>query len=145
MKIIIQTPADGEEEGIIVSCRNLDPDLLKFLSAINMRSEILTAYTGDKIVRIHLTDVYYFEAVDKRTFVYCKKDVFDIKQKLYQIEEMFAYSDFLRISKSVIINISKIQTVYPMLSGRFEAQLDNGEKISISRQYVPALRKKISG
>ena len=40
-----------------------------------------------------------------------------------------------RCSKSMILNAGKIDYVLPSLSGRFEAVLDNGEKVIISRQY----------
>jgi DNA-binding LytR/AlgR family response regulator len=56
---------------------------------------------------------------------------------------VLANSDFLRISKSVIVNLSKIKSLSPALSGRFEAALDNGEKVIISRQYVGDLKKRL--
>lgn len=50
---------------------------------------------------------------------------------------------FFRASKSTIINISKIESVSPIFYGKFEALLQNGEKIFISRQYVPVFKKKL--
>jgi DNA-binding LytR/AlgR family response regulator len=52
-------------------------------------------------------------------------------------------NDFLRISKSVILNLSKVQKLIPALSGRFEAVLHNGLKVIISRQYVTELKKRL--
>ncbi|MCW1941557.1 LytTR family transcriptional regulator [Bacillus anthracis] len=46
-----------------------------------------------------------------------------------------------RATKSTILNIAKITSVHPSFSGRFEAMLDNGERVVISRQYVPVLKK----
>ena len=46
-----------------------------------------------------------------------------------------------RCSKSMILNAGKIDSILPSLSGRFEAVLDNGEKVMISRQYVSALKR----
>ena len=94
--------------------------------------------------RIHPHEVYYFESVDNKSYMYCREAVYEIKQKLYQIEEVYGYSDFLRISKSVIINMDKVSSIRPAFGGRFEAMLENGEKIIISRQYVPALKKKMN-
>ena len=88
-------------------------------------------------------DVFYIEAVDNKTFLYCKHEVYESKQKLYELEEL-AMSDFLRISKSVIVNLSKIKSLSPSLSGRLEAVLMNGEKVIISRQYVNELKKSLN-
>ena len=87
--------------------------------------------------------VYYFEAVDDKVFAYCESKVYEIKRKLYELEKQFENTDFLRISKSVIVNLSKIKKLTPGFSGRLEALLDNGERAVISRQYVPALKKKL--
>ena len=64
-------------------------------------------------------------------------------KKLYEIMEEYAHTDFLRISKSGIVNVSKIAYLKPTLNGRFEATLKNGEKIIISRQYVVNLKEKL--
>lgn len=145
MEIVIKIPDEGEEEQIIIKCRNLDDDLMKLIYQLKMRQEMLVAHDKDKdrIVRVAPSDVLYFESVDKRTFLYTRNQVLTIKQKLYQIEQTFRNSDFIRVSKSVILNVAMIKSIYPMFSGRFEAILDNGEKVSISRQYVPELKKKI--
>lgn len=87
--------------------------------------------------------VYYFEAVDNRVFAYCEKWVFEIKKKLYELERQFENTDFIRVSKSVIVNLTKIQRLTPAFNSRFEALLKNGEKIIISRQYVPDMKKKL--
>ena len=40
----------------------------------------------------------------------------------------------------MILNADKIQYVHPSVSGRFEATLENSEKVIISRQYVGELK-----
>jgi DNA-binding LytR/AlgR family response regulator len=73
----------------------------------------------------------------------CEKKVYDVKQKLYELEQIYAHTDFLRISKAMIVNVSKISKIVPMFNGRLEAVLTNGERVTISRQYVPDLKKKL--
>ena len=89
------------------------------------------------------SNVYYFEGVDNKVFLYCKQNVYETKLKLYEIEEEYKNTDFFRASKSVILNVAKIKSISPAYSGRFEAQLFNGEVVVISRQYVPELKKKL--
>ena len=87
--------------------------------------------------------MYYFESVDNKVFAYGKSEVSELKQKLYKLEQRFAGTDFIRISKSMILNLAKVERFAPSFSGRFEAILQNGEKVMISRQYVPALKKQL--
>ncbi|WP_231637749.1 LytTR family DNA-binding domain-containing protein [Paenibacillus sp. FSL R5-0912] len=100
-------------------------------------------YQEDRLSRIKLSDVYYFEAVDGKVFVYSENQVHEVKQKLYELEELCRDKNCFRASKSTILNIGKIASVHPSLSGRFTALLDNGERVVISRQYVPALKQRL--
>ncbi len=142
MKITIEVPKPGEEDEIIVRCASLDERMLKMLQALRAEDK-LTGYIEDKIVKLSLKELFYFEAVDNKVFSYTAKETYEIHKKLYEIEQEFEHTDFLRISKSVIVNVSKIAYVKPIFNGRFEASLKNGEKVIVSRQYVSELKKKI--
>ncbi|MBQ8184098.1 MAG: LytTR family transcriptional regulator DNA-binding domain-containing protein [Clostridia bacterium] len=143
MKITIETPKPNEEDEIIVRCHTLDEDVMCLICRLKDEKSSLTAYQDRDIVKLSPKDIYYFEAVDNKVFACCEKKVYEIKLKLYEIEEGFSNRDFIRISKSIIVNLNKIKSVSPMFNGRFEAKLQNDEKIIISRQYVPVLKKAL--
>jgi len=143
MKITIVDRMDGEEDEIIIRCKQLDENILKMVYAMKAGQEKLAATTGTDIVQVMPKDIYYFEAVDNKVFLYREKDVCEIKLKLYELEERFRGTDFLRVSKSVILNLAKVKSLSPAFNGRFEATMNNGEKLIVSRQYVPALKEKI--
>ncbi len=142
MKITIETPKPGKEDEVIIRCAEVDDKLMRLIYALR-EDERLTGYLEDKIVKLSLKDIYYFEAVDNKIFAYASEETYEIRRKLYELEQDFVHTDFLRISKSAIVNTSKIAYVKPIFNGRFEAKLKNGEKIIISRQYVAELKKKI--
>lgn len=143
MKITIETLPDGEEEEIIIRSNSLDSDLMELIYSIKAGRSRLTAFTDGEIIKLAPSDIYYFESVDNRVCACCEKQVYEVKQKLYELEQIYDHTDFLRISKSMIVNISKITRLAPMFNGRLEAILLNGEKIVISRQYVADLKKKL--
>lgn len=140
MKIIIEDIADNEEEEILIRTHGLDDDVLKLIARIKLGKNMLTCIDEhENIVPVRVDDVYYFDAVDNRVFVYLEKSVMEIKKRLYEIEEL---SDlYLRISKAQVVNTNMIDYLSPMFNGRLEAHLKNGEKVIISRQYVPDLKK----
>lgn len=143
MKIIIETPPEGAEDEIIIRCRELDEEIMSLIYALKQGRTCITAYSGKNILRLSPKDIYYFESVDNKVFAYCEKEVYEVKEKLYEIESIYGKTDFQRISKSVIVNISRIESVAPTLGARLEANLQNGERVIISRQYVPDLKKKL--
>jgi len=141
MKVIIQDPADGEDDSIIISVRNVTDNVLRAVELLKS-PDSLSVYIDDQSFLIPVRDVYYIESVDLKTFVYTEKTVYRSRLKLYEVEELLSRSIFLRISKQVIMNIKKIKSVAPAGESRFFATLSNGEKVVISRQYVPALKER---
>ena len=66
-----------------------------------------------------------------------------MKKKLFELEELLSPLDFVRCSKSLVVNMEKIDYLSPLFSGKLEAHLKNGEKLVISRKYVQNLRAKL--
>ncbi len=143
MKITIQDCPPEEEEEIIIRCRSLDDSLLQMIYSLRAGRVKLTVSKGDRIFQVQPSDIFYFEAVDNRVFAYMEKEVFDTKSKLYELEKQLDHTDFFRASKSTIINLAKVRNICPAFNGRFEACMENGEKLIVSRQYVPDLKKKL--
>jgi DNA-binding LytR/AlgR family response regulator len=143
MKIIIEESNPGDDDQIIIRCKELDENIMKLLSELKMGQKKLAGIKDGIITMIDSGNVYYFEGVDNKVFLYCKQNVYETKLKLYEIEEEYKNTNYFRASKSVILNITKIKSISPAYSGRFEAVLFNGEKVVISRQYVPELKKKL--
>lgn len=143
MKITILDAVPEEEDEIILKCHDLDDNLIKLIQQLKQGNTKLNVYRDGKIHLVEPEEIYYFESVDQKVFAYCKKDVYEIKSKLYELETELPVKDFLRSSKSTILNLSKVKSLTPAFGGRFEALLKNGEKVIISRQYVGSLKEKL--
>lgn len=141
MKIIIEEKQSCEEEDcIIIRCQNLNAAQWDYIHKLKACCSTITAFQDNKISRIQPDDVFYIESVDNKVFLYTDKEVYEIRQKLYEIESLYQGFDYFRASKSIIVNLNKIHYLSPVLGSRLEATLINGEKLIISRQYVVALK-----
>ncbi|MCL2058070.1 MAG: LytTR family transcriptional regulator DNA-binding domain-containing protein [Oscillospiraceae bacterium] len=141
MRIIIQDPAPGDEDTVTISVKNMTENVMRAINLLKS-PENLTVYIDDESYMLPVGSVFYAESVDLKTFVYAEKSVYRSRLKLYEIEELLSKDDFLRISRQAIANVRKIISVSPAGSSRFLATLSNGEKVIISRQYVPALKER---
>ncbi len=143
MKIIIEPLSEGAEEEIIIRSNSLDSELMELIYSLKAGRSKLTAFNDDEILKLAPGDIFYFESVDNRVCACCENSVYEVKQKLYELERIYENTDFIRISKAMIVNVSKISKIVPMFNGRLEAVLSNNERVVISRQYVPDLKKKL--
>ena len=82
-----------------------------------------------------LEDVYYFESVDKKTFACLAHEVLKIEVNLTELEHAYDEYGFIRVNKSMVLNIYKINSLKSELNMKVIAILNNGEKVQINRSY----------
>lgn len=143
MKITILEKEPGEEDEIIVKCDQLDEKLTRLINQFKTGKGKMNFYKDSKIVLVEPSEVLYFESVDDKVFAYTKDSVYETKAKLYQLEEELPVSAFFRASKAVIVNLDKIDSLAPVFGGRFEAILENGYKVVVSRNYLNELKERL--
>ena len=143
MKVTILEKQPGEEDEIIVKCDQLDEKLTRLINQFKTGKGKMNFYKDSKIVLVEPSEVLYFESVDDKVFAYTKDSVYETKAKLYQLEEELPVSAFFRASKAVIVNLDKIDSLAPVFGGRFEAILENGYKVVVSRNYLNDLKERL--
>ncbi len=142
MKLIIEQSEEYGEPEITVRCGMMDERLENIINHIRLNMFSVTG-VKDGVTRVlPLGEIYYFDSIDERTFVYLENDVYECSMKLYELEEQLSKANFVRISKSCIVNILKLESVRPLLNSRYEAKLENGEKLIISRHYLPDFKSR---
>ena len=146
MKVNIRKVLKKEEEQVIIECVEVTPKIREIRSYVEMKGTELSGITdGQHMVRFCLDDVYYFEALDEKVFAYTKEQVCEIRMRLYEVEQLYEAYHFVRCSKSVVLNLMLLESISPALNGRFFAHMKNGEKLIISRQYAPKIKKIVMG
>lgn len=145
VKVSVTQIGKDREERAIIQCYEISDDVKSIVSFIKTTGVTLAGYTEERASQIPLQDIYFVEAVDNKVFACTAKKVYELKCKLYEFETRYESRRFFRCSKSFVINLMKIDSVRPALNGRLAATLLNGEEVIISRQYVPALKKRLLG
>ena len=128
-----------------IRCHEISDEVREIVAFVKSRQGQLTGTADDRMYEISVSDIFYIESVDNKTFIYCKNREYETKQKLYELEEILREKHFLRVSKSVLLNLMKVSSIKPTLNSRFTAVLFSGEQVIISRKYVPELKKALKG
>ena len=145
MEIRVLKIARSEPEELEIRCHEVTEQVKEIVTFVKSRQGQLTGIIEGKQYEVPVTDVYYVEAVDNTVFIYGQHKVYEARQKLYELEGILREKYFLRVSKSLILNLMKIKSIKPALNGRYSAILQSGEQIIISRKYVPDLKKALKG
>lgn len=116
--------------------------IIDFLQSFDMQIKC----DSDHAVRmINISDIYYIESVDKKTFVYLENTVYHTDLRLYQLKDKLWEYGFVQISKSCILNINALESMKPLFNSRMEATLKNGEKVHINRSYLNGVKRALGG
>lgn len=129
---------------VIIQCKKIDKEVLRLKKRIELFDKKLYAKKNNELFLISSSDILYFDSVDNHTFLYTNDDVMEIKQKLYELEILLSDKDFVRISKSQIVNINQIRSLKPELNRTILVTMFNGEQLYISRKYVKLIRNMLA-
>lgn len=121
---------------MIVEYPVLDEQARRVLNKINQLDVQFVGKMDDKVLQIGLGDIYYFETVERRTFIYTQKEVFQLQGTITDVERLLMDSSLARVSRTCIINTDHLQEIKQLRNSRLEAAMDNDEKIIVSRKYL---------
>lgn len=138
---IEQSEGFGETEVLVKCDKELDHKTKALLRQLELFDRTVLGQQDGESYRVPLTEILYIESVDEKTFLYLADAVYEAKGKLYEWESLLQDSAFVRISKAAILNTDKLKSVHPLLSGKLEVTLSNGEKQVVNRHYVAAFRR----
>ncbi len=145
MELKVTRIPKSETETLEIKCHNVSDEVREIVSFIKSRQGVISGKKDGTICEIPISDIFYFESVDNRSFAYTASDNYEINMRIYELEEMLGKDSFVRVQKGMILNLLKIKSIKPGLSGRYVALLKNREEVIISRNYVPALKKTLKG
>lgn len=145
MRVRIKKTDQRENEEVVIRCVDITSEVRDIYTYVQSRGTEIAGMADGKLCSFSLRDVCYFEALDEKVFAYTTKEVYEVKMRLYEVEETYAVQHFTRCSKSIVLNLMQLEGISPTLNGRFLAHMKNGEKIMITRSYVPKLKAIITG
>ncbi|NMM63057.1 LytTR family transcriptional regulator [Clostridium sp. P21] len=132
LEIQIKYPCmNSQVQQLIQKIKSLD---IKIVVSANERNVLLNIY-----------DIFYIESVERKTFIYTKDKVLGSSKKLYELLDELKEFGFVQINKSCIMNMDVLDSVKTIFNSRLKATLVNGEKVIITRTYIPKVKKWLDG
>ena len=143
MKIIINENSKIDETEIIINCRQVDEDILRICAGLRIYDKKVTGVLDGQTFILNAFDLLYVETIDRKTFLYTKREVYETPLRLYELEERFAGEDFIRITKSCVLNFNKVKSIRGEFGGKMICTLENDERVTVSRQYATTIKQKL--
>ena len=145
MELQIRQIGAGEQEMVLICCRAVTEEVREIAAFVRSRQGSLSGTRDAKQYEIPVSELFYIESVDGKTFLYTREQVYETPYRIYELEELLRPKHFLRVSKAMLLNLMKIRSIQPALNGRLSAVLQSGEEVIISRSYVKDLKSALKG
>ncbi len=108
-------------------------DLLADHAAATPHLRRLTVKTPDRVLFVDVEDIDAIEAAGKYAVVYVGKASHVLRESMTSLESHLSPRRFLRISRSVIVNIDQIRELQPAFKGENLVVLKNGKSYPTTR------------
>lgn len=143
MKVTVNEDPNIQETEVVIRCAPGDPAVAKILAVLESVETRLACRRDGETYRLDVRDILYIESVERKTFVYTQKYVYETDRRLYELEDILRNQSFFRAAKAVIINLRRVRSLRPEFGSRLLLTMDNDEKILVSRQYARRIREAL--
>jgi len=143
MIIRLEQDLSLKDDEIVVKYASMNVDVERIAALLQPFNVRITCSQESREVVVNISDVYYFESVDKMTFVYCEQEVYRTELRLYQIVDDFADLGFIQISKSCVLNVNMLDSITPLFNSRMEATLKNTERLLVTRKFIGNIKQAL--
>lgn len=106
-------------------------DIIAYLESKN----VLMGRNGTESRLIKPDEIYYMEIVDRKCYAYLKKEVWQLEEGLSELTDRYEMHGFVRVSKSMVVNIYKVKEIKADFNMRMNLVLLNEETIVMNRSY----------
>jgi two-component system LytT family response regulator len=99
----------------------------------------LVIKAGGRINFLSTNEINWIEADDKYVHLHTSKTHPMLRQTLNAMEAQLDPKKFRRIHRSTIVNVARIKELQPMFNGEHSVLLEDGTKLTLSRNYKDKL------
>ncbi|MCZ2356014.1 MAG: LytTR family DNA-binding domain-containing protein [Bacteroidia bacterium] len=96
---------------------------------------------ADKIKLIDFSDIFTIEVEEGETYIYSKEKRYLLNQTLEHFEKRLPPKQFLRISRSCIVNVAQIKELVVWFGNRYKVILNNGREAISSRERSRVIKQ----
>lgn len=133
-----------EETTIVVRAPELNGEITDIIERLkSSKTKNIIGKNNEKMYILNPRDILLFYSKDQKVIADTINGEYEIKQKLYELEEELNGMYFVRISKFAIVNINKIKDIELFFNGSLVVNLINGKQEVISRRYVSKVKEFI--
>lgn len=145
MKIDIQIDDNSKETRVVIYTSEITEEVQAILNNLKrVQQKYILGMKDERIYILNPDEISSFYSEKGKVFAQTHNLVYEIKEKLYKLEENLKGTSFVRISKSAIANVDKIKNLEILFNGNMCINFFDGKQEYISRRYIKKIREYLN-
>jgi two-component system, LytTR family, response regulator len=107
--------------------------------------ERLVVRSRGQVVFVRVDEIDWIEASHNQVKIHIGRDIFLLRQTITEISARLQPDKFLRIHRSLVVNVDRIRRLEACGYGEYLVVLHDGKKLSLSRGYRGRLDRFVDG
>lgn len=103
----------------------------------------ITAFAGDNVEILAYKDILRFYGLDNKVYLDTMKTTYTTRLRLYQLEDRLPKKQFIKISRSEIVNLDYVKSLDLSFSGTIALELKNGQVSYVSRRSLKNFKEAL--
>lgn len=120
-------------------------ELIEGLKSGNGRGERLALKVGSRVILLRRGEIRWVEADGNYVRVKTDKAVHQVRETLSRLEEQLPEEQFMRVSRSVLVNMDHVKELQPMFYGDYAVLMSDGSRLTLSRTFRDRVEKLFGG
>ncbi len=125
------------------NAREPDRKFLDFVERIRAEQQYTTRFvvrSGSKLSFVRASDVDWIDLADNYVRLHVSGREHLVRDTLKSVESQLNPEMFIRVHRSIIINLDRVESVEPYFHGEYVVTMKDGAKLTTSRSYSERLR-----
>ena len=114
--------------------------LLRHLDAEQRFPGRLAIKTDGRVLFVRTDDIDWIETAGNNLKIHVGRDVHLLRATMSRIEQRLSPRKFLRIHRSILVNLDRVRELQPWFQGDYVVILKDGTRLTSGRSYRAALR-----
>lgn len=106
-------------------------------------AERLVVRNQGQVLFLNVSDIDWIEAADYYACVHIGSDTHILRRSLSELEKDLGDESFIRIHRSIVVNIDRIRGLELQTNGEYEVVLKSRERLRLSRRYRKRLQERM--
>ena len=141
MKINIEIDEKYSQVEVLIMAPKMNEEVQQIINKINdEKKKHVIGVKDDRMYILNPKDIFCFYTENKKIMARTEKDKYEIKDKLYVIEDYLKNTPFIKISKSVIANVDKVKNLEVSFNGTLCITFFDKSQEYVSRKYVTDIK-----